>query len=108
MSPTLCLTRSPRLHVVASSSPKKPSAWNRFVNKRQSTIKENLSRFAMIGMADIKDVYQALKDLDDSHKKAIENVKKSFKEKLDDVDKASDVTEAAEEPSTIFESNSSE
>jgi hypothetical protein len=104
MTSLLSLRRPSCVRVVASSNPDKPNGWKRFIAKRQATIKENLSRLAVIGMADVKDVYQALKDLDASHKKTLDNMNKTFKEKMDDEKKE----ETTDEPSSIFEPSNSE
>jgi DNA integrity scanning protein DisA with diadenylate cyclase activity len=93
-----------RCSVVASAGQnrKKTSIWTRFVNKRSTTVKENLSKLAVIGLSDVKDVVQAFKELDEMHKKSMESLGKTFESSANDTS-TSEIQEPSTEPETIFE-----
>lgn len=88
--------------VMCVASSKRPSWVQRVATKRTQTIKDNLSRLALIGLADAKDVSDIIKDLDAMHKKAFsdlsEIVKQEHQKAKEDLKNTSAV-----EPDSIFE-----
>ena len=99
----MSLAYKPRVRFECKASAKNGQVHNaikRFIDKRNVTVKNNLSRLMTIGLNDIKDVYQVLKELDDIHKKAVDDFGKAIDNEFNSVPTSKNPTV---EPDTIFE-----